>query len=84
MTTPSRLSPLLEEFDFARECLTDRMTGPVMDSGGDPHETLTDMACWGSHELLHHGAEAALLRDRRRARYHRHRAAGHRSGDGAG
>ncbi|MFD8814891.1 DinB family protein [Streptomyces sp. NPDC059627] len=33
MTTPSRLSPLLDQFDFARERLTDRMTGPVMDSG---------------------------------------------------
>ncbi|MCX4404026.1 DinB family protein [Streptomyces sp. NBC_01764] len=33
MTTPSRLSPLLEQFDFARERLADRMTGPVMDSG---------------------------------------------------
>ncbi|MFF4290715.1 MULTISPECIES: DinB family protein [unclassified Streptomyces] len=33
MTTPPRLSPLLEQFDFARQRLTDRMTGPVMDSG---------------------------------------------------
>ncbi|MEV7127659.1 DinB family protein [Streptomyces sp. NPDC093260] len=33
MTVPSRLSPLLEQFDFARERLADRMTGPVMDSG---------------------------------------------------
>lgn len=33
MTTPSRLSPLLEQFDFTRERLADRMTGPVMDSG---------------------------------------------------
>ncbi|MER5297471.1 DinB family protein [Streptomyces pharetrae] len=33
MTTPSRLSPLLRQYDFARERLTDRMTGPVMDSG---------------------------------------------------
>ncbi|MBG0857054.1 DinB family protein [Streptomyces spinoverrucosus] len=33
MTVPSRLVPLLEQFDFARERLTDRMTGPVMDSG---------------------------------------------------
>ncbi|MFJ4950466.1 DinB family protein [Streptomyces sp. NPDC088760] len=32
-TTPSRLSPLLEQFDFARKRLADRMTGPVMDSG---------------------------------------------------
>ncbi|WP_318275774.1 DinB family protein, partial [Streptomyces pharetrae] len=33
MTTPSRLSPLLRQYDFARERLADRMTGPVMDSG---------------------------------------------------
>jgi hypothetical protein len=33
MATPPRLIPLLEQFDFARERLTDRMAGPVMDSG---------------------------------------------------
>ncbi|WP_399921086.1 DinB family protein [Streptomyces kanamyceticus] len=33
MTTPSRLIPLLEQFDFARERLTNRMAGPIMDSG---------------------------------------------------
>ncbi|MFI6053463.1 DinB family protein [Streptomyces violascens] len=33
MTTPPRLIPLLEQFDFARKRLIDRMTGPVMDSG---------------------------------------------------
>jgi hypothetical protein len=33
MTIPSRLSPLLEQFDFARERLVGRMAGPVMDSG---------------------------------------------------
>ncbi|MGX8904744.1 DinB family protein [Streptomyces netropsis] len=33
MTTPSRLIPLLEQFDFARERLTGRMAGPIMDSG---------------------------------------------------
>ncbi|MFG2874671.1 DinB family protein [Streptomyces sp. NPDC048337] len=32
MTAP-RLAPLLQQFDFARERLTARMTGPVMDSG---------------------------------------------------
>ncbi|MEU0600995.1 DinB family protein [Streptomyces sp. NPDC006393] len=31
--TPGRLTPLLEQFDFARRRLTDRMTGPVVDSG---------------------------------------------------
>lgn len=33
MSTPPRMIPLLEQFDFARERLTDRLTGPVMDSG---------------------------------------------------
>ncbi|MFF4648800.1 DinB family protein [Streptomyces sp. NPDC001380] len=33
MTTPPRLVPLLEQFDFARRRLTDRMTGPAVDSG---------------------------------------------------
>jgi len=30
---PPRLAPLLDQFDFARERLTNRMAGPVMDSG---------------------------------------------------
>ncbi|MFF3327522.1 DinB family protein [Streptomyces sp. NPDC002889] len=33
MSTPPRLIPLLEQFDFARKRLVDRMGGPVMDSG---------------------------------------------------
>ncbi|OEJ97003.1 DinB family protein [Streptomyces thermolilacinus] len=33
MPTPPRLIPLLEQFDFARRRLADRLTGPVMDSG---------------------------------------------------
>ncbi|MFB7513660.1 DinB family protein [Streptomyces sp. NPDC056144] len=33
MSLPTRLVPLLEQFDFARKRLTDRMLGPVMDSG---------------------------------------------------
>ena len=33
MTTPSRMTPLLRQFDFAFKRLADRMTGPVMDSG---------------------------------------------------
>ena len=33
MTTPPRLVPLLAQFDWARERLTDRMTGPDGDSG---------------------------------------------------
>jgi hypothetical protein len=33
VTSPPRLAPLLEQFDFARERLTNRLAGPVMDSG---------------------------------------------------
>jgi hypothetical protein len=33
MATPPRLIPLLQQFDFARKRLTDRLAGPVMDSG---------------------------------------------------
>jgi len=33
MTTPPRLVPLLQQFDFACNRLTDRMRGPAMDSG---------------------------------------------------
>ncbi|MET7634281.1 DinB family protein [Streptomyces sp. NBC_00121] len=33
MATPPRLIPLLQQFDFARGRLADRMTGPVMNSG---------------------------------------------------
>ncbi|MFF1835945.1 DinB family protein [Streptomyces sp. NPDC058231] len=33
MATPPRLIPLMRQFDFARERLTARLTGPVMDSG---------------------------------------------------
>ncbi|MFV0137567.1 DinB family protein [Streptomyces sp. HMX87] len=33
MTTPPRLAPLLEQFDFACERLVGRLAGPVMDSG---------------------------------------------------
>jgi hypothetical protein len=38
--TPPRLTPLLEQFAFACERLTGRLTGPVMDSG-DGTETRT-------------------------------------------
>ena len=38
---PSRLVPLLEQFDFGRERLTGRLAGPVMDSG-DGSETAVD------------------------------------------
>ncbi|WP_017241362.1 DinB family protein [Streptomyces sp. SS] len=33
MPVPSRLAPLLAQFDFARQRLGDRMAGPLMDSG---------------------------------------------------
>ncbi|MFI5632446.1 DinB family protein [Streptomyces sp. NPDC051664] len=33
MATPPRLIPLLQQFDFARGRLADRMTGPLVDSG---------------------------------------------------
>ncbi|WP_327365895.1 DinB family protein [Streptomyces sp. NBC_01217] len=33
MATPPRLVPLLQQFDFARERLTGRLAGPVVDSG---------------------------------------------------
>ncbi|MCX4986758.1 DinB family protein [Streptomyces sp. NBC_00572] len=33
MAIPARLVPLLDQFDFARQRLTDRMAGPVVDSG---------------------------------------------------
>ncbi|MFG3346304.1 DinB family protein [Streptomyces sp. NPDC048018] len=33
MTLPPRLVPLLEQFDFARERLVNRLNGPLMDSG---------------------------------------------------
>ncbi|MET7547906.1 DinB family protein [Streptomyces sp. NPDC005479] len=33
MATPPRLIPLLQQFDFARGRLADRMAGPVMNSG---------------------------------------------------
>ncbi|MFF9281758.1 DinB family protein [Streptomyces griseosporeus] len=73
MTTPPRLSPLLEQFDFARERLTARLTGPVMDSG-DGSDTkvgpLTDEeylwepvpGCWSVRRRTDGpGARAAFL-----------------------
>lgn len=35
MTTPTRMVPLLEQYDFARNRLVDRLVGPFMDSGDD-------------------------------------------------
>lgn len=45
MMTPPRLLPLLDQFDFARERLAGRLSGPVMDSGdgaGAKVEPITD------------------------------------------
>jgi hypothetical protein len=45
MVTPPRLVPLLAQFDFARERLLNRLTGPVLDSGNGvevPVAGLTD------------------------------------------
>ncbi|MEU8761399.1 DinB family protein [Streptomyces sp. NPDC048659] len=45
MTTPPRLAPLLEQFEFARERLLNRLTGPLVDSGNGtevPVGPLTD------------------------------------------
>ncbi|MEV0738767.1 DinB family protein [Streptomyces sp. NPDC050549] len=40
---PPRLAPLLDQFDFARERLTGRMAGPVMDSGDGTHTPVGPM-----------------------------------------
>jgi hypothetical protein len=37
MATPPRLAPLLAQFDFARERLAARLTGPAGDSGNGVH-----------------------------------------------
>ncbi|MFD4377359.1 DinB family protein [Streptomyces sp. NPDC058486] len=45
MAIPDRLVPLLAQFDFARERLTGRLAGPVVDSGSGtdvPVEAMTD------------------------------------------
>lgn len=36
--------------------------------GSDPEEPFVDIVWWVNQELLHHGAEIALLRDLYRAR----------------
>ncbi|WP_240667663.1 DinB family protein [Streptomyces luteoverticillatus] len=41
---PSRLVPLLKQFDFARKRLADRLTGPVMDSGDGADTEVGPMA----------------------------------------
>ncbi|WP_405875446.1 MULTISPECIES: DinB family protein [unclassified Streptomyces] len=47
--TPSRLAPLLEQFDFARTRLAARLTGPVMDSGDGSD---TEVAAMTDEEYL--------------------------------
>ncbi|MDQ0791922.1 DinB family protein [Streptomyces sp. B1I3] len=45
MAAPARLIPLLEQFDWARERLTHRLTGPFVDSGSGtdvPTAAMTD------------------------------------------
>ncbi|MDT0456717.1 DinB family protein [Streptomyces sp. DSM 41527] len=73
MTTPSRLSPLLEQFDFARERLSARMTGPVMNSGDGTDTEVGPMTdeeyfwepvpgCWSVRRRVDEpGARAAFL-----------------------
>ncbi|MEU1782272.1 DinB family protein [Streptomyces abikoensis] len=41
---PSRLVPLLKQFDFARKRLADRLAGPVMDSGDGADTEVGPMA----------------------------------------
>jgi hypothetical protein len=43
MAMPPRLIPLLEQFDFARERLTDRLAGPAVDSGDGERIQVTRM-----------------------------------------
>lgn len=43
MATPARLVPLLEQFDFARERLAHRLTGPAVDSGNGTDVEVTPM-----------------------------------------
>ncbi|NYI06529.1 DinB family protein [Allostreptomyces psammosilenae] len=43
MTTPPRLVPLLEQFDFAYERLLGRMAGPVVDSGNGTDVAVTPL-----------------------------------------
>ncbi|MFI8824806.1 DinB family protein [Streptomyces sp. NPDC053431] len=73
MTLPPRLVPLLEQFDFARERLVNRLNGPLMDSGnGTPVQVrpITDAeylwepvpGCWSvRHREAGPGPAATLL-----------------------
>ncbi|CAL9620276.1 DinB family protein [Streptomyces sp. enrichment culture] len=71
--TPPRLTPLLEQFDFARARLTARMAGPLTDSGDGcdtPVPAMTDEEyfwepvpeCWSVRRRAHGpGPRATLL-----------------------
>ncbi|MFJ5707269.1 DinB family protein [Streptomyces sp. NPDC093105] len=72
MAIPARLSPLLAEFDFARKRLTDRLAGPVVDSGNGtdvPVGPLTDAeylwepapGCWSVRRFADGPGPAAAL-----------------------
>jgi hypothetical protein len=73
MATPARLAPhrafqagagawrsVLTEADEAALDATGRSTYPY---GSDPADPFIETVWWVNQELLHHGAEIALLRD---------------------
>ncbi|WP_107291920.1 DinB family protein [Streptomyces ambofaciens] len=64
MMTPSRLVPLLEQFDFACRRLTDRMAGPVMDSGDGTETSVSPLT---DEEYLWEPVPGACWSVRRRA-----------------
>lgn len=72
MAIPDRLAPLLAEFDFARKRLTDRLSGPVVDSGNGtdvPVGPMTDAeyrwepapGCWSVRRRADGPGPAAAL-----------------------
>ncbi len=73
MATPARLTPLLQQYDFAVQRLVDRLAGPALDSGNGvevPVEPLTDEeyrwepvpGCWSIRRRADGpGARATLL-----------------------
>ncbi|MFE5796501.1 DinB family protein [Streptomyces sp. NPDC056503] len=72
MAIPDRLVPLLSEFDFARKRLTDRLSGPVVDSGNGtdvPVGPMTDAeylwepapGCWSVRRRADGPGPAAAL-----------------------
>jgi hypothetical protein len=73
MTTPPRLVPLLQQYDFAHKRLSDRLTGPVMDSGNGTDVEVSAMTdeeylwepvpeCWSVRRRSHGpGPRATVL-----------------------